>query len=148
KAIALLAYLALTRQSQSREVLAELFWPDADEGRSALRRTLSALNKALAGGWLEADREKIGLKRDDSLWIDVDYFQSRLAACQTHGHPSTETCALCLPLLTEAAALYRDDFLAGFALRDSPGFDDWQLFQAESLRRDFSQVLERLVRCH
>ena len=146
KAIALLAYLAVTRQPQSREILAELFWPEVDEGRAALRRTLSSLNKALAGRWLEVDRDTIGLKADDGIWIDVDCFQTRLSACRTHGHPTNVACDLCLPLLTEAANLYRDDFLAGFALRDSPAFDDWQLFQAENLRRDFSHVLERLVR--
>ena len=51
-------------------------------------------------------------------------------------------------MFEEAAALYRDNFLAGFTLRDSPGFDDWQFFQAESLRRELAAALERLVRAH
>jgi DNA-binding SARP family transcriptional activator len=50
--------------------------------------------------------------------------------------------------LTKAAALYRSDFLAGFSLRDSAGFDDWQFFQAESARRDLLSVLDRLARLH
>jgi len=39
KALALLAYLALSRQSQRRESLAAMFWPEAEtsEGRAALR---------------------------------------------------------------------------------------------------------------
>ena len=51
KAIALLAYLALTSQPQRRDTLAALLWPDHDQSsaRGALRRTLSALNKALGG---------------------------------------------------------------------------------------------------
>ena len=51
KAVALLAYLALSGQSQSRDSLAALFWPDVDEARAhaALRRTLTALNKAIGG---------------------------------------------------------------------------------------------------
>ena len=51
KAIALLAYLAVTHQRQSRDALTALLWPDYDQtnARSALRRTLSALNKALSG---------------------------------------------------------------------------------------------------
>jgi predicted ATPase len=35
--------------------------------------------------------------------------------------------------------------MAGFSLRDSLGFDDWQFFQGENLRRDYAGVLERLV---
>ena len=34
--------------------------------------------------------------------------------------------------------------MAGFSLRDSPAFDDWQFFQAESLRRELAGVLGRL----
>src|SRR4029453_16113812 len=36
------------------------------------------------------------------------------------------------------------DFLAGFSLRDSTSFDDWQYFQAERLRRELASTLERL----
>ncbi len=36
--------------------------------------------------------------------------------------------------------------MAGFSLRDSISFDDWQLFEAENQRRELSGVLERLVR--
>ncbi|MGD8791102.1 MAG: SARP family transcriptional regulator, partial [Anaerolineae bacterium] len=53
KAIALLAYIAVTEQSQRRAALVNLLWPeyDSSRGRSALRRTLYALNKALAAAW-------------------------------------------------------------------------------------------------
>ncbi|MFQ5617253.1 MAG: BTAD domain-containing putative transcriptional regulator, partial [Anaerolineales bacterium] len=50
--------------------------------------------------------------------------------------------------LTQAARLYRGDFMTGFTLRDSPAFDDWQFFEAERLRRKFAGALERLVACH
>ena len=50
--------------------------------------------------------------------------------------------------LDEAAGLYRDGFLAGFTLRDSPGFDEWQLLQAESLRRQLAEALQALVEAH
>jgi DNA-binding SARP family transcriptional activator len=55
-------------------------------------------------------------------------------------------CPDCSRLLTEAVTLYTDDFLAGFTLRDSPDFDEWQFFQAESLRQDLGAALEQLVR--
>jgi len=50
--------------------------------------------------------------------------------------------------LTEAISLYRDDFLAGFTLRDSPGFDEWQFFQTECLRQEFATALERLAQAY
>jgi DNA-binding SARP family transcriptional activator/Tfp pilus assembly protein PilF len=145
KAIALVAYLAVTRERHARDALAGLLWPEYNQrrARAALRRTLSSLGEARAEGWLEADRESVGLNRD-RVWIDVDRFREHLAECRTHSHPETEVCPECLPPLSEAVALYRDDFLAGFALRDSAAFDDWQFFQAEELRRDLAGALERL----
>ena len=55
-------------------------------------------------------------------------------------------CPECLAALAEAVELYRADFLAGFTLRDSPSFDEWQFFQTEGLRDDLAVVLEQLVR--
>jgi len=152
KAIALLAYLAVTHQRHSRDVLASLLWPEYDQAnaRSALRRTLSTLNKALAGDWLDIDRGTINFdtRSSSNVWLDVVHFYNLLARCRLHGHASSEVCPACVSPLTEAVALHRDDFMAGFSLRDSPNFDDWQFFQADSLRHDLAAVLERLVYCH
>jgi predicted ATPase len=147
KAIALIAFLAVTRERYSRDRLVGLLWPDYDQqhARATLRRTLSTLNKAIGGDWLDLDREMIGLPPSEGLWLDVEAFSAHLATIRTHGHPANDVCPACLQPLTEAVALYRDDFLAGFNLRDSPGFEDWQFFQAESLRRDLAGALERLV---
>src|SRR5215218_7041193 len=146
KAVALLAYLAVTGERHERTALAGLLWPEYDEAhaRAALRRTLSALNRGLHGGWLATDRNGVALDRA-GLWLDLERFRSLLAASGGHGHGSAETCPACLAPLREAAALHRGDFLAGFALRDADGFEDWQRFQAESLRRELAGVLERLV---
>lgn len=150
KALALIAYLTVTRQRHSRDSLSTLFWPEYGDSRAraSLRRTLSALNRALAGDWLDIERESIGLNPQHPLWVDVDQFQQRLAACAQHDQATPEGNAACLRLLTEAIDLYRDDFMAGFALRDSPNFDEWQFFQAEGLRRELAGALEHLVRGH
>jgi len=150
KATALIAYLAVTGQRYSRDALATLLWPEYDQAnaRSALRRTLSTLNKALAGNWLDTEREAIGLAKNLSLWLDVDEFNTRLAQSRKHAHPALETCSLCLKLLTDAASLYRGDFMAGFSLRDSVNFDDWQFFQADTLRSELANALEQLAQCH
>jgi DNA-binding SARP family transcriptional activator len=149
KALALLAYLAVTGEHHRRDALAVLFWPDYNQSRAraALRRTLSALNTTLAGDVLDADRESIGLSSagGTGLWVDVAQFRRLLAACRGHGHAEAEVCSECLRPLAEAAALYRGDFLAGFTLRDSADFDDWQFFQAEALRRELAAALERLA---
>jgi DNA-binding SARP family transcriptional activator/predicted ATPase len=141
KAVAMLAYLALNKVPVTRAALADLFWPDFDpeSAFSYLRRTLWELNHVLGKGWIEADREQIALRRDPPFWLDVEAFQVLL------GRASGDiTLAAFKPVLEEAIALYRGDFLAGFSLPDSPAFDEWQLVQAESLRRKFSQALEKL----
>ncbi|UCC61456.1 MAG: AAA family ATPase, partial [Anaerolineae bacterium] len=150
KAVALLTCLALTAERHGRDALVNLLWPESDQshGRTALRRTLYALRKALAGDWLDVDRESIGLNPNASLWLDVDQFHRHLAACHAHGHPPSQVCPACLAHLSAAVELYRGDFLSGFTLKDSFNFDDWQFFQTESLRREFSDALDGLVRCH
>jgi len=147
KATALAAYLAVTKQSHTRDALAGLLWPEYSQSRAraALRRTLSSLGKARAEGWLHADRENVELA-DDTIWVDVSRFHELLSECKGHGHVESEVCPECLAPLTEAVALYRDDFMAGFGLRDSVAFDDWQFFQSESLRRELAGALERLTR--
>ena len=147
KAIALLAYLATTNQHHSRDTLAALLWPDYDQAhaRATLRRTLSTLHKALGGAWLNIGRDHIALQRGAGMRIDVDEFEERLRQCRSHGHAPADVCPACLKPLSEAAALYRDDFLAGFSVRDSPSFEDWQFFQSQGMRRELAGALERLT---
>jgi DNA-binding SARP family transcriptional activator/tetratricopeptide (TPR) repeat protein len=143
KAIAVLAYLAL-EGPQSRESLAGLLWPDSTDtrARAALRRTLSVLNRALGGRWLDSARDRVALHGDD-CWCDVTAFRAG-AAPAAHAHTG-QVCEQCLDRLSEAAALHRGDFLAGFTLRDSAAFDEWMIVETEALRRECSGVLERLV---
>ncbi|MBE7555607.1 MAG: alpha/beta fold hydrolase [Anaerolineales bacterium] len=148
KALAMLVYLAVSGQTHSRDSLATFFWPDLDQqrGRAYLRRDLAVLNTSLPGAWLSADRETLDLNREAGLWVDTAQFSALLAACREHSHAPEIVCAECVTRLTEATALYTGDFLAGFTLRDSPEFDDWQFFQTESLRQELAIALERLVR--
>jgi DNA-binding SARP family transcriptional activator len=146
KAIALLAYLAIQPERHGRDAVAGLLWPDYDteHARGALRRTLSTLNKAVGPGWLAADRTTVGFART-SFWLDVARFEGLLAGVREHGHAPEDACPACVAPLEEAARLHRGDFLAGFSLRDSTSFDDWQYFQAERLRRELAATLERLA---
>ncbi len=158
KALALLAYLAVTGERQRRDALVNLLWPEYDSrrGRGALRRTLYALNQALPGPWLDVDREEVGLTsppgpspgRDPALWVDVLQFRAHLADCESHGHAPSSVCAACVAPLTEAVTLARGEFMDGFGLKDSFNFDDWSLFQAEALRRELAAALQRLAHWH
>lgn len=145
KALALLAYLVVTGERQRRDSLAALLWPDSDQAhaRAALRRTLSTLNAGLGGVVQTASRELIELPLDDGIFVDVVEFR-RLVASTSHQHPASVLGEGCLDQFGQAVELYRDDFLAGFSLRDSPEFEAWQLNETEALRREFAGALERL----
>jgi DNA-binding SARP family transcriptional activator/pimeloyl-ACP methyl ester carboxylesterase len=146
KALALLVYMAVTGQPHSRDALATLLWPEADqgEGRARLRRTLHRLTQSLGDAVLDAGPDTIRLRSDAQLWLDSAVFRQYVAA----GLPASPADALAperIARLVDAAALYQDDFLAGFTLPDSPAFDEWQFFVRESLRQLYGQLLEQLV---
>ncbi|MCB0165000.1 MAG: protein kinase [Anaerolineae bacterium] len=150
KAMAFVAYLAMSQQLHHRDELATLLWPASNQSRARgnLRRVLSDLKAVLGLSWLELEEETIGLKQGQTFWLDVAHFRDQMAACSRHGHSADEVCAACLPHLTEAVALYHHDFMAGFTLRNSPEFDTWQYFQVERLRQTLASALERLVVGH
>ena len=153
KAVALLAYLAVTGQPQQRDTLAALLWPDADQphARGALRRTLSVLHASLQRSpLLRIEREQVELSDETGAYCDVRAFMQLASGCTQHAAlgPQAQSCAACREQLERAAAIYQDHFMAGFSLRDSANYDDWQFFQGEELRRTLTQVLESLVTCH
>jgi DNA-binding SARP family transcriptional activator len=149
KALALAAYLAVSDQPMSRDIVAAMLWPDLDQqrARAALRSTLPTLTSQLPEGWIIADRMTLSLMRE-TVWVDVHEFLDLLAQTRSHGHMQDEPCNTCADLLEKAVALYRDDFLAGFTLSDSAEYDDWQTFQREWLRREFAGALKRLAYYH
>lgn len=145
KALALAAYLALSQQPQSRDVVAALLWPemDDDRARASLRSTLSALTIPIPISWLQTDRATLALK-PDAVWVDVNTFAALLNESRTHAHGVDTVCDDCAKLYLEAIKLYHADFLSGFHLAENVRFDDWQLSQQEWLRREFANVLHRL----
>jgi predicted ATPase/DNA-binding SARP family transcriptional activator/Tfp pilus assembly protein PilF len=147
KAFAMLAYLVVTGQPHRRETLTALLWPDSEPtlAYSYLRRDLTVLNKVLGTGWLDIDREELGLARRDDFWLDVTEFRQLLEACTMHDHPPDAVCPACMPLLSQAVGLYRGDFMEGFSLADSPNFDEWQFFETAELRSDLAGALKKLV---
>ncbi|HSM58923.1 MAG TPA: BTAD domain-containing putative transcriptional regulator [Candidatus Sulfomarinibacteraceae bacterium] len=154
KAVALLAYLAVTEQSHSRGALAAMLWPETDQSRAlaSLRSALWSLNKTALAQWVAAEGETVALRplRDDgeaALEVDVVRFRALLAAAQAHDHAGAG-CADCAAILARAAALYEGDFLAGFSLADAPAFDEWHFFEANDLREGLAAALRRLIAWH
>ncbi len=149
KAVALLAYLAVTQTSASRDQLSAMLWSDAhpERARGALRRTLSVLRQALGDRWVDVEGDRIRLMDRSDLWVDVTDAERLVSSIDTHPHPTTSTCHLCRRPLEQAAGLYRGDFMAGFSLRHSPEFEDWQLRQADILRHRQGRTLEKLSEC-
>src|SRR5262245_48921955 len=123
KTLALLIYLAVTRQPHTRDTLATLLWPDYPQAnaRTSLRQSVNELKSALGEDWLESDRELVALHTDQDAWVDAQQFQQKLIESQANP-----------PALAEAVALYQGNFVTGFTLPDSPDFDEWQSFQAEN----------------
>jgi predicted ATPase/DNA-binding SARP family transcriptional activator len=147
KSIALLAYLAVTRQPQSREALAGLLWPEYDEAtaRMNLRRDLSLLRKELAGDDpLLVDRLQVEFS-PAAAEVDVYQFEQLLGRAEAHHHAGGGLCPECAEWLAAAVALVEGEFMAGFTVTDCPAFDEWLFFQREQRRGEVTAILHRLV---
>ena len=135
KALAVLARVVV-EGPQRRDTLDALLWPgsDARRARQALRRTLSALRKALPAGAL-AEGDVVALAAHVSTDLDdVD----ELAGS---GVTTTD-----LEALAAAAALHRGQFLEGLHFRDADAFDHWRRDTGQQFERRHVQVLERWCR--
>ena len=133
KALAIVALVAAEGRPFARDELAAMFWPESDDedARGALRRTLSTLRTAVRDPGLIIGRTQIAL---DPARTTVDLVDlERLAGSAS------------IADLEAAAGLARGPFLAGFAIRDSPAFDDWQATRAARVERAVGDVLERLA---
>ena len=130
KATALLAHLALTGRPRSRDALCDLLWPgqDAEHARGALRRTLSVLRKGIGDEWLDTTTDRVALRDDPELVVDVRRFRALAADDAT---------------AIEAVGLFRGTLLEGFAVRDSPEFDEWYAYEADALERELGGALAR-----
>ena len=132
KAVALLAYLAVTDRPHRRETLAALLWPESDQARAraALRRTLSVAG--VVGPALVLDRGEVALDR-------AGICERRRGVRATWPPaPRRWTCAA-------AVDLAPDPFLHGFSLRDSPEFDEWLVATSDLLGDRLAGVLARLT---
>src|SRR5687767_4507802 len=138
KAVALLAYLAVEGGRHTRDSLSALFWPDYDQSKAFtnLRHTLWELQQAIGEGWINADRETMGLNEEAGVSLDVREFESLLAQSRTQRDVS-----LRISLLSDAVKLYRNHFLTGFSLKDAADFNEWAFAKSEDLRFKLATAL-------
>jgi DNA-binding SARP family transcriptional activator/tetratricopeptide (TPR) repeat protein len=132
KALAIVALVAAEGRPFARDELAAMFWPEADDeaARSALRRTLSVLRTAVGASGLIIERTRVAI--DQATSVDLTELE-RLATSTTSDD------------LEAAVRLARGPFMAGFALRGCPGFDEWQALRGARVERSVGSLLERLA---
>ena len=132
KVRALLAYLAVTGQSQERGTLTGLLWAEMPErtARRNLTQTLRFLRQALGDGdWITADNRLIALNQKPTISLDTSQFQTHL---DQNNHQA-------------ALDLYQGQFLAGFALPDSIPFEDWLLASRDRLQQQVLTAMTSLT---
>jgi len=122
KAAALLVYLARQKTPQSREHLAELFWPErtTEQSYGSLRTALSK-TRALIGDALQIGYQSVAV----TAQLDANRFEE-LAQVDDQLH--------------QALALYHGGFMATFSARDAGDFEHWMLREAEHLHERFVQT--------
>ncbi len=153
--MALLAYLAATRQPHSRDLLAALFWPELDQtgARNYLRHDLFELKNVIGEHNLLIEREQVGLHPGAGLWVDVSEFRAQVQKARQHRHLPAGAAARpldaeCQVALENAVTLSTAGFMAGFSLPDNRDFEEWQFSQSEELRQSLAQALDLLVQWH
>jgi DNA-binding SARP family transcriptional activator len=138
KGVAILVYLVLQRRRQSRDYLAALLWPEADQARARanLRRALWTLNQTPLGAALSAGDDSVALAAD-RLVVDVVEFERLLARGPQD-----------VPALEQAAALYDGDLLADFTLPGCGDFELWITGERERYRRRALETFHTLAEHH
>ncbi len=136
KAQGLLYYLAVTRESHLRAKLATLLWGDfpEDKARVNLSKALSEL-RSLVRDHILVKGQTISFAQDTSYGMDVERLETGIAGW---------TNSRDLDDLQNAVALYRDDFLNGFFVRNASAFETWMSSERERLRSLAVQGLQIL----
>lgn len=113
KAMALLIFICVEQNKQSREYLTGLLWGDFDEAKAkaSLRSALHNLGK-LFPGLLDVNRKTVALAPAAQVETDVEQLLKA-------GNP----------------AVYTGDFLDGLFIPQAPAFEMWQLTLREQLRQ-------------
>ena len=152
---ALLAYLAEEPpRLQTREKVAEFFWPNRPEtyARMNLRQALLGLRKAFGGeeqtnSFLEVTDEVIQFDHQQ-VWMDTQSFSQYIEKSNGHPHIELHNCQECMNQLEEAVEIYRGDFLSDLILSDATAFQEWAVFNRERYFRSMINALQSLSKAY
>ena len=119
KSLALFVYLLVTRREYERESLANVFWPDLPEvgGRTALRSSISDLNRVLGSNWLSSNGTALSLNPKFPV------------VCDLHELEKSATLKKAIP--KETIKQFERNFLEGFRLEGCDVFEEWCYVQRE-----------------
>lgn len=139
----LFKYLVLNHRTPiSRDILMDIFWPDADPeaARNNLNVSLHGLRQALRSVTelpiVLFENGAYRLNPDLKIWTDVEEFERHIDGghrCEMVGQLTTA-----LQEYELAAKLYQGDFLA-----EDP-YEDWPVMTRERLRVGYLDLLDRL----
>lgn len=145
----MLAYLVIeANRAHQRSAIATMLWSESDETKALknLRSSLSNLKSIVDNDdILSVTRQQIQIVLNETVFVDVLAFEQLIADCEVHQHANVVTCEACIGRYRQAIDLYRGDFLTGFALNDSDGFNDWQTIQSESLHNQVLHALHTVI---
>lgn len=133
KALVLLAYLICEKRTVTRDYLAGLGWPEAEQSQALglLRRSLHDLNRQLPG-CLDLDSRTVRFHPAAPVTIDVEQFITFTA------QPDVES-------WTAAVAIYRAPFLHGLYVNDAPELENWLLREQDRWQGEAVRLLDRLT---
>ena len=136
---ALLIYLIAHDHPLQREVLADFFWDERSQKQAFanFRAVLSRLRRHL-GDYLLITRQTVGFDHSQPVWVDAFVVEQELPAILGQN-------LINVTELTNLLKSYHGDFLAGFGLTESRGFEAWAIARRERLRRLASLGLEKLT---
>ena len=150
KVRALLAYLVVeNNRPHSREVLAEILWPEQPQRLALdnLRFVLSDLRKAIQDPtaqppFLIISRETIRFNPDSDFWLDVAEFERQFSLNAPQKRDNNQ---ISLDNLRNAIALYQGGFMEGFTASRSAPFEEWIALKRERFARQAAKSLQTLA---
>lgn len=137
KALALLAYLAVTGRPHTRDSLATLLADATSDqlARQQLRNALHDLTLHL-GDYLQITPQSLALPANAAITVDVAAFTAGINAAQATSD---------VERLEQAVNQYGGELLAGFNLRHAPDFEEWLLLERERLHSLLLAALQQLI---
>ena len=143
RGLSVLKYLLLHhRQNISREVLMDIFWPDAEPetARNNLNVAIHSLRTALRTviflPMIIFEDGTYGLTPDLQVWLDVEEFERFVKTGQRL--EAQANLAAAVTTYESAISLYQGDFL------DDNPYEDWTVLERERLRIVYLDMLDRL----